>query len=361
MKEASVKKVEELEKSIEKRVEKIKKEFDNKLSIYEEEVKSRERNNEEKIKSMEEILKQTEEDADKEILEMKTRYEKDLKLERETLVKVRGELGILKKKHFNAQRDLDGQKDNLDWMGKEQVRFKTEIRINEKDKVDLKKEMKGRDTTILEKEKEITHLKRELRQMENAKYVFQHKIMVLQEEIKPKEEKIDDMKQQILDMERELTKSVKEQSDNAAQIDEVKGKLSTASQDLVHEKRKVSQTQSSLSKILKELEFMQPMIQDTKKLKEAATTLCNKYVSGNAAIHEEEDTMDNEAVRQKEYLEKVVSSLKNQLKQMEKLNKLNSAKMLRDNKVLLNEISLLKTEMMEMRKFKAKLPNIKRK
>lgn len=127
--------------------------------------------------------------------------------------------------------------------------------------------MKGRDTTILEKEKEITHLKRELRQMENSKYVFQHKIMVLQEEIKPKEEKIDDMKQQILDMERELTKSVKEQSDNAAQIDEVKGKLSTACQDLVYEKRKVSQTQSSLSKILKELEFMQPMIQDTKKLK----------------------------------------------------------------------------------------------
>ena len=90
----------------------------------------------------------------------------------------------------------------------------------------------------------------------------------------------------------ELTKSVKEQSDNAAQIDEVKGKLSTACQDLVYEKRKVSQTQSSLSKILKELEFMQPMIQDTKKLKEMATTICNKYVSGNAAIHEEEDTMD---------------------------------------------------------------------
>ena len=116
--------------------------------------------------------------------------------------------------------------------------------------------------------------------------------MVLPEEIKPKEEKIDDMKQQILDMERELTKSVKQQSDNAAQIDEVKGKLSTACQDLVYEKRKVSQTQSSLSKILKELEFMQPVVQDTKKLKEMATTICNKYVSGNTAIHEEEDTMD---------------------------------------------------------------------
>ena len=361
MKDASVKKVEELEKSIEQRVEKIKREFDNKLSIYEEEVKTRERRNEEKIKSMEEILKQTEEDADKEILEMKTKYEKDLKHERETLVKVRGELGILKKKHFNSQRDLESQKDDLDWMGKEQIRFKNEIRINEKDKGDLKKEMKGRDNTILEKEKEISKLKRELRHMENSKYVFQHKIMVLQEEIKPKEEKIEDMKQQILDMERELTKSVKEKSDNVAQIDDVKAKLSTASQDLVIEKRKVGQIQSSLAKILSDLACLQPVLQDTKKLKETAGNICSKYVTGNNTLNEDEETTDNEAVRQKEYLEKVVTSLKNQLKQMEKLNKLNSAKMLRDNKVLLNEISLLKKEMFEMRKFKAKLPNINRK
>lgn len=40
-----------------------------------------------------------------------------------------------------------------------------------------------------------------------------------------------------------------------------------------------------------------------------ATTICNKYVSGNAVIDEEEDTMDNKAVRQREHLEKVVSSL----------------------------------------------------
>ena len=38
--------------------------------------------------------------------------------------------------------------------------------------------------------------------------------------------------------------------------------------------------------------------------------------------------MDDEAVRQKEYLERVVSSQKHQLKQMEKLHKLTYAKML---------------------------------
>ena len=168
-------------------------------------------------------------------------------------------------------------------------------------------------------------------------------------------------RQILYEMERELIKSVKEQSDNVAQIDEFKAKLSTACQNLVYEKRKVGQAQSSLSKVLKDLEFLQPVLQDTKKLKETAGNICNKYVAGNITLNEEEETTDNEAVRQKEYLEKVVTSLKNQLKQMEKLNKLNSAKMLRDNKVLLNEISLLKKEMLEMQKFKAKLPNINKK
>ena len=42
-----------------------------------------------KVRAVEEMLKQTEEDADKEILEMKTGYEVDLKREAESNVKLR--------------------------------------------------------------------------------------------------------------------------------------------------------------------------------------------------------------------------------------------------------------------------------
>ena len=41
------------------------------------------------MRAVEEMLKQTEEDADKEILEMKTSYEVDLKQEAESNVKLR--------------------------------------------------------------------------------------------------------------------------------------------------------------------------------------------------------------------------------------------------------------------------------
>ena len=70
-------------------------------------------------------------------------------------------------------------------------------------------------------------------------------------------------------------------------------------------------------------------------------------------MEQEDDTsIDHEAVRQKEYLERVVASQKHQLKQMEKLHKLTYSKMVKDNKVLLDEISILKREMTDMRKFK---------
>ena len=131
---------------------------------------------------------------------------------------------ILKKKHLGVSKELDSQKDDIEWMSREQSKFKSDLRINEKDKLELKREMKARDNTIMVslrlnflstkfflkvKEREITDLKRELRHSENAKFVFQHKIKVLQDEIKPKEENIADLKLQILDMERELTRSLK--------------------------------------------------------------------------------------------------------------------------------------------------------
>ena len=42
-----------------------------------------------KVRAVEEMLRQTEEDADKEILEMKTSYEIELKREAESNVKIR--------------------------------------------------------------------------------------------------------------------------------------------------------------------------------------------------------------------------------------------------------------------------------
>ena len=44
-------------------------------------------------------------------------------------------------------------------------------------------------------------------------------------------------------------------------------------------------------------------------------------------MEQDDEDIDHEAVRQKEYLERVVASQKHQLKQMEKLHKLTHSKM----------------------------------
>ena len=51
------------------------------------EVSAREVDADTRIKAVEEMLKQTEEDADKEILELKTKYEKTLRFEKESNVR----------------------------------------------------------------------------------------------------------------------------------------------------------------------------------------------------------------------------------------------------------------------------------
>ena len=79
--------------------------------------------------------------------------------------------------------------------------------------------------------------------------------------------------------------------------------------------------------------------------------LVYQFVRRNTVEQDDED-IDHEAVRQKEYLERVVSSQKHQLKQMEKLHKLTHSKMVKDNKLLLDEIAILKREMTDMRKYK---------
>ena len=58
------------------------------------------------------------------------------------------------------------------------------------------------------------------------------------------------MKQQILDMERELTKSVKDQEENLAIIEDIKSKLASSSSELLSGRRRVGQLQTSFGRCI---------------------------------------------------------------------------------------------------------------
>ena len=79
-----------------------------------------------------------------------------------------------------------------------------------------------------------------------------------------------------------------------------------------------------------------------------------QFVRRNTVEQDDED-IDHEAVRQKEYLEKTVISLKNQLSQVEHQNKSNNLKMFRENKELLRDIARLKKEINDLKQFRVKI------
>ena len=193
--------------------------------------------------------------------------------------------------------------------------------------------------------------------MEKHSFVLNHKIKLLEDEILPKENKISEMKSQILAMEEELTAVVKDQAEFNIQMTEAKSKLSNAVLEVTIEKRKVMQQISQISKLQKEIQSLHPLLQDPKKLKDAVSVLCNKYgVSDGVDVETDADTTThNEVVRQKDYLEKTVMSLKCQLNQVEQQNKSSNLKMFKENKDLLKEIARLKKENHDLKAYRVKL------
>ena len=67
-------------------------------------------------------------------------------------------------------------------------------------------------------------------------------------------------------------------SDNTSHTEEVKAKLVSTIQELVSEKRKVVIAHTNLSKVLKEFEHLQNVLQDSKKLKSGVLNICNKVI-----------------------------------------------------------------------------------
>ena len=99
----------------------------------------------------EETKRQIEEDSDREILDIKNKYERRLRDEKETNQKLKGETGIMRKKFTSLQKEIDDHKDEIKKYQLETTKLNNVIRNLEKDIAGLKKEIQERDETIQDK------------------------------------------------------------------------------------------------------------------------------------------------------------------------------------------------------------------
>lgn len=93
------------------------------------------------LKEYEETTKETEKDADQEVVEIKHRFEKKLREEKEAVLRLKGENGIMKKKFNSLQNEIDAHKVEIAKMFAEEKKLHSITKSLEKDIHGLKKEV----------------------------------------------------------------------------------------------------------------------------------------------------------------------------------------------------------------------------
>merc|ERR1711998_361076 len=105
----------------------------------------------EQNKELEETRRQLEEDVDREIEELKEKYEAKLAGERESALRLKGENGIMRKKFTALQKDIEDQREEIQGLLDKEKQLYAQINSLEKDITGFKKEIRERDETIGDK------------------------------------------------------------------------------------------------------------------------------------------------------------------------------------------------------------------
>eukprot|EP00094_Tigriopus_californicus_P008583 TCALIF_08273-PA protein Name:"Similar to WDR65 WD repeat-containing protein 65 (Homo sapiens)" AED:0.08 eAED:0.08 QI:0/0.28/0.12/0.75/0.42/0.37/8/0/1160 len=309
-----------------------------KIQVKDAEIAKKESEAELKVKAVEEMLRQTEEDADKEIMEMKRKYEKQLRFEKDANVRLRGESGVLKKKYHNSIGEVEDQRANIQKATHDNQKLQQSIRNMEKDMTDLKKEVRLRDETITERERRIA---------DQRKYAME------------------------LEKNRELNTVSKIHTDLELQVEDAKARAMAYSGELVAEKKKVVKQSITIERMNKDLGLLGSNIQDGKQLKEVVAKIYRKYnrTSGSEETspggfiasqmsRNKEENEDNslaaigEILRQKEFLERNIISLKEQIKRIELNHEQAYARKVKENTFLVEEIDRLKEDLRRVKSFR---------
>ncbi|XP_018422114.1 PREDICTED: cilia- and flagella-associated protein 57 isoform X1 [Nanorana parkeri] len=298
-------------------------------------------------REFEETKKQIEEDGDREIQDVKIKYERRLREEKETVLRLKGENGIMRKKFSSLQKDIEERAADIEKMRLEQQKLQAVIKSLEKDIQGLKREIHERDETIQDKEKRIYDLKKKNQELEKFKFVLDYKIKELKKQIEPRENEIKDMKEQIQEMEAELERFHKQNTQLDLNITELKQKLKATEREMQRERQKVRDVEALVKRFKTDMHNCVGFIQEPKKLKDTIRELYSKYVqeSDVAEIVGIDADIQREYARQREHLERSLSTLQKKLVKDTEIHRVDNVRIMQENVTLIKEINELRREL----------------
>ncbi|KAJ8923117.1 hypothetical protein NQ315_001670 [Exocentrus adspersus] len=290
------------------------------------------------------IVQQVEDDADREIYELKEAHEKELRDEQDLNVP-----SVLKKKFLAAQKETNDLRQKVVTLDNEHMKFKATILSLDKEILDMKKEMQERDQTIEEKEKRIFQLKSKNQELEKFKFILDFKINELKSIIEPKEKLIQEQLIQINEMVRELENLQKIILNLDVQLAELRDKLIVSNTEVKKEIDKNARMKKALQNIRIDIHHASSFIQNVPKLKQAVKDMYHKYnADKDFEITQAEDTeARSEFLRQRDFLERTVSTLHYQATKNANLLSYDKVRLVDENSCLLDETNLLRKNLRE--------------
>uniref|UniRef100_A0A8D0WH65 Cilia- and flagella-associated protein 57 n=1 Tax=Sus scrofa TaxID=9823 RepID=A0A8D0WH65_PIG len=299
------------------------------------------------LREFEETKKQIEEDEDREIQDIKTKYEKKLRDEKESNLRLKGETGIMRKKFSSLQKEIEERTNDIELLKGEQVKLQGVIKSLEKDILGLKREIQERDETIQDKEKRIYDLKKKNQELEKFKFVLDYKIKELKKQIEPRENEIKVMKEQIQEMEAELGRFHKQNTQLELNITELWQKLRATDQEMRRERQKERDLEALVKRFKMDLHNCVAYIQEPRLLKGKVRALFEKYVqrADMVEIAGLNSDLQQEYARQREHLERNLATIKKKVVKESELHRTDYVRIMQENVLLIKEINELRREL----------------
>ncbi|XP_077882205.1 cilia- and flagella-associated protein 57 isoform X2 [Ictidomys tridecemlineatus] len=299
------------------------------------------------LREFEETKKQIEEDEDREIQDIKIKYEKKLREEKESNLRLKGETGIMRKKFSSLQKEIEERTNDIEMLKGEQEKLQAVIRSLEKDIQGLKREIQERDETIQDKEKRIYDLKKKNQELEKFKFVLDYKIKELKKQIEPRENEIKEMKEQIQEMEAELERFHKQNTQLELNITELWQKLRATDQEMRKEKQKERDLEAVVKWFKTDLHNCVAYIQEPPLLKEKVRGLFEKYVQRADMVEMAglNTDLQQEYARQREHLERNLATIKKKVLKESELHRTDYVRIMQENVSLIKEINELRREL----------------
>merc|ERR1719228_236725 len=295
-----------------------------------------------------EEIRQVEEDVDREVLGIKDKYERKLKAEFETNLRLKGEAGILRKKFSNLQREIEKGQEDFKSAEVENGKLEAIIRSLEKDITGLKHEIMERDETIQEKEKRIYDLKKKNQELEKFKFVLDYKIKELRKQIEPKEREIKMKNKEIEDMEGELGQISLQNHLLSLNIKTMRQNVGVKDREVERCNAKLREKNTTLKRIKEDIYKTSGLTQNAKELKASVVGLHRKYcedVVDMGGGKTSGDVLLAEFQRQRKHLEGTMAVMTRKLGKDSKMQKADNVRIMHQNVLLIKEVNDLRHDL----------------